>query len=77
MWSRASHDLFGLTAEALRHKWETGVEEESKRKGILTDLNAALAANVKCLCTGRIWSYGYQNITHKPQLNVNDLEVLM
>ncbi len=76
VWERAAYELFGLTTDAMYQKWETGVEDAQQQETVLADLNAALAATVKCVCTGSIWSYGYKTVTHKTQINVNDLEVI-
>jgi len=75
VWDKACFTLFQITAAKMRTLWETGVENTEERETILATLNANLQKEFRLSCTARVWSYGFKNVKHELQINVNLVEV--
>ena len=76
IWDQAGQTLFGLTATKLQDMWERAVEDSEQQQNVLKTLNQHMNTTVRCICTVKVWSYGFKEAKHVPQLNVNIIETV-
>ena len=76
VWSKPCQNLFGIGAKQMREIWEDGAERADRQEQHLTTLNACLESPVVLNCTVSLWTYGWKEVKHVLQINVNQLEIV-
>ena len=65
-----------MSADGLRELWEDGVEHEENRGKLMDQLNHLMTSKFRAIGTASVWTYGFKDIRHKAQLNVDDIEMV-
>ena len=56
--------------------WEDGVEHQENRDKLMENLNRHMMKKFRAIGTASVWTYGFKDIRHKAQLNVDDIEMV-